>query len=256
MAIQLNYKSFGQGNPIIILHGLFGTLDNWQTIGKQLATTHTIFLVDQRNHGKSPHVVGHTYPLLAADLNYFMEQQWIFEATIIGHSMGGKTAMQFTMDYPDRVKQLIVVDIAPKAYTGGHELIINALLSLPLQEITDRTQADQMLQSFGIEEFGTRQFLLKNLTRTKAGDYEWKMNLPELHKNYEQILAKIELQEPFQGETLFLKGGKSDYIAEEDWTTIQRYFPNAQLKTIPNVGHWVHAEAPNELLNNFLSFIK
>lgn len=256
MAIQLNYKSFGQGNPIIILHGLFGTLDNWQTVGKQLAETHTVFLVDQRNHGKSPHVVGHTYPLLAADLNHFMEEQWIFEATIIGHSMGGKTAMQFAMDYPDRVKQLVVVDIAPKSYDGGHELIINALLSLPLYEITDRTQADQMLQSFGIEEFGTRQFLLKNLTRTKAGNYEWKMNLSELHKNYEQILANIELHEPFEGETLFIKGGKSDYISEKDWTTVQQYFPNAQLKTIPNAGHWVHAEAPNELIKSLLSFLK
>ncbi len=253
---MLNYKSFGQGDPIIILHGLFGTLDNWQTIGKQLANDFTIFLVDQRNHGRSPHLKGHTYPLMAQDLNQFLEDQWIYEATIIGHSMGGKTAMQFTMDYPDRVKKLIVVDIAPKDYTGGHEQIINALTKFPLDDITDRTQASEILRNLGISDNGIRQFLLKNLTRTKAGVYQWKMNLPEITAHYQNILANIELREPVEVDTLFIRGEKSNYIQDSDWNSIKQYFPKAQLKTIKNAGHWVHAESPSNLLNELRNFIK
>ena len=252
--MELNYKTFGQGYPIIILHGLFGMLDNWQTIAKQLATDYSVYIIDQRNHGRSPHLPDFNYPIMAEDLHQFMEDNWIYEAHIIGHSMGGKTAMQFALTYPDAVNKLVVVDIAPKQYTAGHQVIFDALLSLPLDQITSRKEATAQLQT-KIKEAGTLQFLLKNLSRNKAGQYAWKMNLPVIHQYYEQILANVEMDEPFARPTLFIKGGQSDYIQASDRSSMQQFFPQSSIATIPQAGHWVHAAAPTELLklvNNFL----
>ncbi|MEM6965535.1 MAG: alpha/beta fold hydrolase [Bacteroidota bacterium] len=253
--MELNFKEFGQGDPIIILHGLFGTSDNWQTIAKQLAEDYTVFILDLRNHGRSPHDDAFNYKVMAEDLKYFMESHWIYTTRVIGHSMGGKTAMQFALDYPDMVEQLIVVDIANQTYEGGHEEIFNALLSLELETIISRKAADVFLKD-QIEDFGVRQFLLKNLTRNKTGQYEWKMNLPVIHKNYSAILDKIEGEEPFENATLFIKGGLSKYITDENFKTTQQLFPSAKLKTIEKVGHWVHAEAPQELLRTLRDFLK
>ena len=252
--MTLNYKSFGEGYPIIILHGLFGTLDNWQTIAKKLAEHYTVYIIDQRNHGRSPHDDTFDYKVMADDLQVFMESQWIYEAHVIGHSMGGKTAMQFALNYPDLVNQLVVVDIAPKAYEGGHQTIFEALLSLDLATITSRKEADELLQQ-KIEDFGVRQFLLKNLTRRKEGGFKWKMNLPVIYQNYQQILSAIESEDSFDNATLFIRGGISNYVKEEDMTNIKTLFPVAELATVPKVGHWVHAAAPSTLLklvNNFL----
>ncbi|MEN0049672.1 MAG: alpha/beta fold hydrolase [Bacteroidota bacterium] len=255
--IQLNHKSFGQGDAIVILHGLFGTLDNWQTLAKKLAEDYYVFLVDQRNHGRSPHVEGMSYPLMANDLKEFLEQNWIHQAHIIGHSMGGKTAMQFALDYPDLVNKLVVVDIAPKTYLGGHELILSALRNFPVNSVESRKEAEQTLLEAGIEELGIRQFLLKNLTRSKAGGYEWKMNFPEIDKHYQNILANIEAENksPFDGKTLFIRGANSNYIQDADADLIETLFPQSTLETVPQAGHWVHAEQPQallELLRNFL----
>lgn len=254
--IELNYKSFGQGDAIIILHGLFGTLDNWQTIAKQLSKEYYVFLIDQRNHGRSPHVEGFDYQLMAEDLHQFMEQNWIHQAHIIGHSMGGKTAMQFALEYEDMVNKLIVVDIAPKAYQGGHELILNALRNFPLQTIASRKEAEAFLLEQGIIDLGVRQFLLKNLTRSKSGGYQWKMNFVEIDKNYQNILANINSNEQFDGDSLFIRGSKSNYIQDDDFPQIQKYFPNAQLSSVEDAGHWVHAEKPTELLNLVTNFLQ
>ena len=199
--MELNYKSFGEGYPIIILHGLFGTLDNWQTIAKKLAANYSVYIVDQRNHGRSPHNAIFDYAVMADDLQVFMENQWIYEAHIIGHSMGGKTAMQFALTFPDLVNQLVVVDIAPKAYEGGHQAIFEALFSLDLSVIRNRKQADAILKE-QVPDFGVRQFLLKNLTNDKKGGYKWKMNLPVIYQNYEQILAAINSEEIFENTKL------------------------------------------------------
>ncbi len=252
--MTLNYKSFGEGYPIIILHGLFGTLDNWQTIAKKLAEHYTVYIIDQRNHGRSPHDDAFDYTVMADDLQVFMESQWIYEAHVIGHSMGGKTAMQFALNYPDLVNQLVVVDIAPKAYEGGHQTIFEALLSLDLATITSRKEANELLQQ-KIEDFGVRQFLLKNLTRRKEGGFKWKMNLSVIHQNYAQILSAIESEDSFDNSTLFIRGGISDYVKEEDMANIKTLFPLAELATVAEAGHWVHATAPTillELVNNFL----
>ncbi len=252
--MKLNYKQFGQGEPIIILHGLFGTLDNWQTIAKKLAENHMVFIIDQRNHGKSPHSDEFSYKIMAEDLKGFMFQHHIYEAIIMGHSMGGKVAMRFALDYPDMVSKLIVVDIAPKKYKGGHQTIFEAMFDLDLENLTDRRAIDEVLK-VKIPDDGIRLFLMKNLARQKEGGYRWKMNLPVLYKNYQEILSTIEVDDAYDDEVLFIRGGQSKYIRDEDILDIQEIFPLMQLETIPNTGHWLHAEAPKifiKIVNNFI----
>lgn len=251
--MELNYKQFGQGEPIIILHGLFGMLDNWQTVAKKLAEHYTVFIIDQRNHGKSPHDPELDYPTMAEDLKCFMEENWIYKAHLIGHSMGGKTVMQFALEYPDMVDKLVVVDIAPKKYTGGHQTIFDALFSLDLDTLEGRSDAETQLGK-KIAEAGVRQFLLKNLSRKKEGGYAWKMNLSAIFEHYEDILDTIE-GESADMETLFIKGGKSKYIQDEDRDTITDLFPNSTIQTVDNAGHWVHAEQPEILMDMVLEFL-
>ena len=253
--MELNHKTFGQGPPLLILHGLFGTLDNWQTLAKRWAEHYTVVIIDQRNHGRSPHTDAHTYPLMAEDLKAFMEANWMYHATLLGHSMGGKTVMQFATHYPEMVEKMVIVDIGPKTYPGGHETIIKALNDLPLDGINDRKAADAFLAE-RIADFGVRQFLLKNLSRNKKGGYEWKMNLPILTKYYPDILENIEAEENYDGPSLFIRGEKSNYIQDEDYETIQSHFPMAHLVTIPDAGHWVHAEQPKALFDTVTHFLE
>ena len=185
--MELNHKTFGQGEPLVILHGLFGTLDNWQTMARRFAENYTVILVDQRNHGRSPHLPGHSYELLANDLKEFLEANWIYEANILGHSMGGKTAMQFAMDFPDMVEKLVVVDMGIKEYPAGHNEIFEALFSLDVSKLESRSVAQKHLVS-KINNLGVVQFLMKNLSRKKEGGFQWKMNLQALYENYEKIL--------------------------------------------------------------------
>lgn len=251
--MELNYKEFGQGDPVIILHGLFGTLDNWQTVAKQLAKDYWVFIVDQRNHGRSPHTVDFSYPLMAEDLKAFMDQHWLPRAHIIGHSMGGKTAMQFAFEYPDMVDKLVLVDMAPGANEPGHDLIFEALLSLKLDELEGRSEADAILGQ-KIETYGVRQFLLKNLTRNKTGGYRWKMNLPVIHKFYPKILEAVEPESPYENPALFIKGALSDYILSKEEAVIRQCFTDVRIEAIEGAGHWVHADAPDKLLGLVKSF--
>jgi esterase len=257
--IKLNYKEFGQGEPVIILHGLFGTLDNWQTIAKQLSENHLVYILDLRNHGKSPHTEGvMSYHILAEDVAMFMQQNWMHSATIIGHSMGGKVAMQMSMDYPDLVEKLIVIDIAPKKYKGGHEEIFDALLNLDLSKLTDRKVAEAYLMDKLKNDVGTVQFLLKNLSRradNEGGGFEWKMNLSVLNRDYHILMDTFEVNTTFEKDTLFIRGGNSNYIRDEDFETIKTIFPKAKLETVEGAGHWVHAEKPKELLEKLLEFL-
>lgn len=253
--MELNYKEFGQGDPLIILHGLFGTLDNWQTLAKKFAKDYTVFIVDQRNHGRSPHIDHIDYPSMANDLQHFMESNWIYKAHILGHSMGGKTAMEFALNYSDMVDKLIVVDIAPKKYAPRHQTIFDALFSVKLEEVNNRKEAEAILTP-QIESYGVRQFLLKNLSRNKAGGYEWKMNLPIIYKHYQDILDDVNTENIFEGPSLFIDGADSEHIQDADHSLIKSRFPNAQIETIVNAGHWVHADQPMALLNTVSSFLK
>ncbi len=252
--MELHHKAFGQGPPLVILHGLFGMLDNWQTLGKRFAEHFSVFLLDQRNHGRSPHAEEFNYPILAQDLLEFLEGQWIFKTHLLGHSLGGKTAMQFALDHPDRVERLVVVDIAPKRYPSGHEAIFQALEAVPLHEVRSRKEAEAFLAE-RIPEAGVRLFLLKNLRRQKDGSFAWKMNLPVLHRHYEEVLAPVESDGPFQGPTLFVRGGRSQYLEPEDFDDIRRLFPAARFATIERAGHWVHADAPEDFYRIVLDFL-
>lgn len=252
--INLNHKTFGQGEPVVILHGLFGTLDNWQTLGKQLAENHTVYLADQRNHGRSPHHDDIDYPTMAEDLLYFLESNWIFKTHLVGHSMGGKTAMQFALRHPDMVDKLVVIDIAPKKYPPGHQDIFDALRSLDLKKLDERSEADEQLKE-KIPDTAVRQFLLKGLTRDKKGRYRWKMNLESLYRNYDNLLATPEMEEPYEGEALFIRGGNSPYVQDEDISLIQDWFPNARVETVEGAGHWVHVDAGGRLLELILGFV-
>jgi esterase len=253
--VQLNYKVFGQGDPLIILHGMFGMLDNWQTIARKLSDSFTVFIIDQRNHGRSPHKDRINYHLLAEDLSEFMDQHWIHEAYLMGHSMGGKTVMQFADLHPERVRKLIVVDMAPRAYTDRHKAIFDALFAVPLEQIQNRTEAEDILKK-RVDSFGVRQFLLKNLSRTKEGPYRWKMNLAAISRDYNDILSSVKLEHPFEEPVLFIKGENSNYILEEDEKEISSLFPASRIVSIPEAGHWVHSEKPQEFIREVEGFLK
>lgn len=248
------YREFGQGDPVLILHGLFGFSDNWQTLAKALAENHLVITPDLRNHGRSPHLPTHSYPEMAEDLRHFLEEHWIFSTVLIGHSMGGKVAMQFALEHPDMVSQLIVVDIAPGQAADNHSGIFEALLGLDLSRIQTRQEAEAFLAT-RIPEAGVRQFLLKNITRHTDGTFAWKMNLPVLWREYPQILAAVGGGESFDKPTLFVRGSRSDYIKDSDFALIKSLFPQAELVSIEGAGHWVHADQPAELLQVIRRFI-
>lgn len=253
--MKLNYKEFGEGNqPLIIIHGLFGSLDNWLTIGKAFAKTHKIFLIDQRNHGKSPHDEEFCYQAMVADLKEFIEDQHLEKVSILGHSMGGKTAMLFAVLHPELLEKLIIVDIGPKYYAPHHQTIIKALTSFDLATLKSRGEADKIMAQT-ITDVSIRQFLLKNLGRNEAKQFEWKINLPVIVKHINNVGEGLADEANFGGSTMFIRGDRSDYILDEDMDAIQQKFPNAQLVTIQGAGHWVHAEQPEALYNAVTNFL-
>jgi esterase len=253
--MNLHFKSFGSGPALIILHGLFGSLDNWQGLAKRYAEHFSVFIIDQRNHGKSPHTdTPHTYTQLADDLLEFMEQQGIPAASLIGHSMGGKTVIQFAVENEYRVEKLVVADMGIAPNDVRHSRIIDALLAFPFDKIQERKAADEWLAD-RIPDFGTRQFLLKNLDRKPDGSFEWKFNLAVLHRDYEHILEGITAPHPIDVPTLFIRGGNSDYVLDEDFPAIRKMFPQVKFETIPGAGHWVHAEAPDAFFEKTMAFL-
>jgi esterase len=252
--MELYFKEFRPKSPVVILHGLFGFSDNWQTIAKALSEDQTVLTPDLRNHGRSPHVNTHSYPEMAEDLKKFLEQRKISQAVIIGHSMGGKAAMQLAMNYPDLVEKLVIIDMEPGQAADNHREIFKALFDLDFSVIKTRQEANDFLSS-RIEDEGTRQFLLKNITRETSGEFAWKMNLPVLWKDYHNILAPVT-GKPYEKSALFIRGGKSNYIKDEEITLIEEYFPKASVVTIEGAGHWVHADKPAELLAVLKGFLE
>ena len=252
--MELNYKSFGEGQPLLILHGLFGSLDNWQTLGKQFADHFRVYLVDLRNHGKSPHWSSMDYPTMAEDIARFIHHHELKAPHVLGHSMGGKVAMQFAKQYPHLIDRLVVVDITPKQYSGGHHDIFKALFAIDPLSFESRKDADIALQQY-LSSAGVRQFLLKNLKRAKPNGFEWKMNLPVIFDNYNALLAPIDIAPPYTGKTLFVRGMNSGYIQPNDYPMLHEQFSTAEVAEIEGAGHWVHAEAPRELYQTVLQFL-
>lgn len=249
----LNHKEFGEGPPLIILHGLFGSLDNWVTLGKRFAENFKVYLVDQRNHGQSFHADQFSYETMSEDLCRFMGEHNIQKANIIGHSMGGKTAMEFTRKYPEKVEKLIVADIGPKFYPVHHSQILKAFYSVPITEISSRKEADEILSGL-IGDFGIRQFLLKNLSREGDG-FKWKMNLDVIASNIEEVGKALNQNALVKNKTLFLRGGNSDYVLNDDLNLIHSVFPNSSIDTIDGAGHWLHAEKPIEFYQKAIEFL-
>ncbi|MCP9234365.1 alpha/beta fold hydrolase [Lewinella sp. JB7] len=245
--MQLNHKIFGEGPPLVILHGLFGNLDNWQTLARKWAEHYTVILVDLRNHGRSPHAEEMTYPLMAEDVAAFLETQGIDTCHVLGHSMGGKVAMQAALSYPTLVTKLIVVDMAPRRYGRGHDDVFAALHALDPASLSDRREADERMAPH-MEDAGVRMFLLKNLTRDDDTGFRWRMNLEVLHRDYENLIDSVgTLGQQYNGPALIVRGGESGYVHDDDWPAIEQRFPAAKLVTVAEAGHWVHAERPGEL---------
>ncbi|NNE25252.1 MAG: alpha/beta fold hydrolase [Saprospiraceae bacterium] len=251
----INFKSFGEGEPVIILHGLLGMLDNWQSFARKLSENYQVILLDQRNHGKSFHSDEFNYELLAFDLKAFMDSQAIDQASLIGHSMGGKTILAFLKHFRAQVSKPIIVDMSPKRHAGGHEEIFKALLNLPLHEINSRKEATAWLMN-ALNSETLVLFLLKNLGRDPQKGFFWKANIKSLWDNYNQILEAIIRETPYQESILFVKGGRSDYIDITAETLINTDYPNHIMKTIDDAGHWIHADKPEALLEIVKEYLR
>jgi pimeloyl-ACP methyl ester carboxylesterase len=251
--MKLNYKEFGSGKPLIIIHGLFGSLDNWVTLGKKFAEHYRVFLLDERNHGQSPHSNEFSYEVMADDLREFIEEHSLQGAVVMGHSMGGKTAMMAALTYPELIDRLIVIDIAPKSYEVHHQTILDGLLAIDFDAISSRSEADRQLSHY-IPEEGVRQFLLKSLYWKEKNRLALRFNLDAINREIIPLSSWNERREKFNGPVLFIKGGKSDYIAPND-PSIGMNFPQASLLTVKEAGHWVNADAPAELYEMVRNFI-
>ncbi len=252
----LNSKVIGQGEPLVILHGLFGMLDNWQGLAKQFGVFFETHILDQRNHGKSFHDKHHNYDAMCEDLRFYLDENLIKKIVLIGHSMGGKTAMLFAVKYPERVKKLVVVDIAPKYYEPHHQEILIGLKEVCDSQITSRKQADLILSNH-FSDINVRQFLLKNLYWKSKSELDFRFNLDVLSREILNVGAPLSNGLKFIKPALFLDGEKSNYILEEDHELIETHFPNSQIITVKNVGHWVHAEDPKtffEMVYRFLIY--
>lgn len=250
----LHYKdSATSGKVVCILHGLFGQSDNWQTHANKLSSYFRVITIDQRNHGHSDWHHEFSYKHLAEDLERLIQHLNIDTFHLIGHSMGGKTAMHYAQLYPNRLEKLIIVDIGIKKYPFHHQEIIEGIRSVKLSNINSRSEAEEAMKPF-ISSTGVRQFLLKNLYWKEKGQLGWRMNVDVLEAEMDEILSEVPKKEVWI-QTLFIRGELSNYILEEDWDEIEQVFPDSELVTIENSGHWVHAEASEVFLEKVLEFL-
>jgi esterase len=249
MSIELAHIAHGEaGPPVVILHGLLGSARNWSTVARQLGASHRVFALDLRNHGGSGWADSMTYDEMAEDVRAFMIRHGLPAAAVIGHSMGGKVAMRLALAHGEAVARLIVVDVAPVAYQRSFAAYIDVLRRLDLGRLTRRSDAVAWLSDH-VADQGVQGFLLQNLVSVEGG-FAWRVNLPALADNMPELMGYPESPSPeqYRGPTLFLTGGRSNYVREEHRPAILRLFPNAQITTIPDAGHWVHAEAPGKFL--------
>lgn len=253
--MTLHSNIIGEGKPFIILHGFLGMGDNWKTLAKQFSESNfEIHLVDQRNHGRSFHSDAFDYDVMADDLKAYCDSNNLEDIILLGHSMGGKTAMLFASKYPELVNKLIVADISPRYYPVHHDAILEGLSKLDFSEIKKRGEADNVLSNY-VGDTGTRMFLLKNLYWVEKGQLGLRINLDVLKENVSEVGEALPIHAIFEKDTLFLRGDRSEYIAEADEAIIHRHFPNSKIITISNAGHWLHAENPKDFYNAVVNFI-
>jgi pimeloyl-ACP methyl ester carboxylesterase len=255
--MKLAFREFGEGQPLIILHGLFGQSDNWNTLAKQFGGEgYRVFTIDQRNHGLSPHSESWNYEVMADDLNEFIAEHGLKQPVLLGHSMGGKTVMFFEWKYPGVADKIIIADISPRAYEPHHNEVLAALHAVDFSKIKTRKEAEEKMNEY-IKDFGTKQFLLKNIywKDNENNQMDWRFNLKVISENYNNISVAVP---DFKGDTpcLIVRGEKSNYVTEKDLEDFKNRFTNHQAKTISQAGHWIHAEKPKEFFEAVLEFIK
>jgi len=253
--MQLHSNIIGKGKPFVILHGFLGMGDNWKSLGKRFAEQgYQVHLLDQRNHGRSFHSESFNYGVLSDDLKKYCDVHQLEEIVLLGHSMGGKTAMRFAVTYPEMISKLIIADISPKEYPLHHQDILKALSSLDFNKIHTRKKADEVISTY-IKSPGVRQFLLKNLFWVEKGKLGLRINLPVLIKHIEEVGKALYEDAVFYEETLFLKGENSNYIEIQDEFLIKKQFPNSEIITIQNAGHWLHAENPTDFCAEVFKYL-
>ena len=258
--MELFYRKYGEegAQPLIILHGLFGLSDNWVTFARRIAMEgFEVFVIDQRNHGRSPHSGIFNYLALTDDLFDFIDEHEIENPILLGHSMGGKVAMRFALENPDFIKKIVVVDISLKAYPPRkqHKQIIEAMHAIDLSQVKNRREIEERLTPL-ISELRIRQFVMKNIYRNEQNQFEWRPHLEGIENNIDDLFDGIELHKTFDKPSLFIKGGASDYIVQEDFDAIRTNFPHAEIITIADTSHWVHVEAPErfyQLCSGFMT---
>jgi pimeloyl-ACP methyl ester carboxylesterase len=250
--MQLHYQILGQGQPLILLHGLFGASNNWGTVTKQFSQHYQVIAVDLRNHGSSPHSASQSYANMADDLLELCDMLSLKRIHLVGHSLGGKVAMQFATHHPDRVEKLIVVDMAIRAYADAHTHLIDAMMAIDLTTLQSRHEVDKILSN-SIPQAMVRQFLLMNLIKSDS-NLAWRINLAALKTNYPGLQQAVCENAYYEKPCLFIRGEHSDYVKDADTEQIKTNFINAQFASLPT-GHWIHAEQPQafiEVIGNFL----
>jgi len=262
--MKLFYRKYGNGPPLFILHGLYGSSDNWVTIAKNLSEKYTVYLPDQRNHGQSPHSDYQNYDLMSDDMNELLDEVKIKKLFLVGHSMGGKVAVNFALKWPEKINSLVIIDVSPfrypypaNKYFYEHKHILESVLSIDLTQIISRAQVDSVLVK-KIDSEKTRSFILKNLQRTGDKTFTWKMNVKSLNENLEKIIDGLPRPdsntEPVTGfPVTFIKGENSDYLSDDEFNAIKILFPAAEMITVKNAGHWVHAERPDAITEILLN---
>lgn len=257
--MKLFYRNFGSGQPLIVLHGLFGISDNWIPFGKLMAQKNfNVFTPDLRNHGQSPHSDTFNYQSMLQDLTDFINDNKINNPIILGHSMGGKIAMHYALENPSKVNKLIIVDVSLRNYTKKthHIALVNAMLSIDFSIAKTRTDIEKQLLP-EISDKRIRNFLMKNIKRKNKDSYEWKINMESINNNIDLIYEGINIESVFDGPTIFIRGGISTYISEDDYPKIKKHFPNSKIHTIENASHWVQVDAPKQfvsIIDDFLGY--
>ncbi|MGK0440945.1 MAG: esterase [Pseudohongiellaceae bacterium] len=254
-SITLYAEAFGQGQDVLLLHGLFGMGSNLKGVARALEADFRVHCLDLRNHGLSPHTADMSYPLMAGDVYRYMQRQGIESCHVLGHSMGGKVAMQLALQYPECVDRLVVADISPVAYQANHDNVFAGLLAVDFEQVVNRKDVEKVLKHH-VEEPAVIQFLLRNLYRDYSGRYSWRMNVAALDQCYNNIKACLNSDHVFEGAVLFLKGEHSDYILPAHKEAILQLFPKADLKVVQNTGHWLHAEKPTVFNQQVVRFFK
>lgn len=254
--MKLFFRRMGQGNPVIILHGFLGLSDNWVTFGRQLAGDFEVFIPDLRNHGQSPHDPLMNFPVLVKDLHEMMEELDLKNVSLIGHSLGGKVAMEFALQYPDLLEKLVIVDIALKEYPPNmeHQMLIHAMNGVDFSGVRSRSDVDKQLEP-NVHSLKLRQFLLKNVYWKDKHTLAWRLNLPVLNDSLPCILERVPEGKVFNKPVLLIRGGLSGYVTDADLPELLKQFPRTSVKTIASASHWVHADAPGEFYDQVHEFL-